>query len=107
MKDESLHLSYGSMQRVGGKDMGNGMKVIFLFWVGLLLSGCSRAGLVAVTPTTVSTPEGPSAHSTPDPYFQSDGGGEPRSAGYWLLWNGCVEGNKADVAAANGGRSAG
>jgi hypothetical protein len=32
---------------------------------------------------------------------------EPRSAGYWLLWNACAEGNKADVARANGGRAAG
>jgi hypothetical protein len=39
--------------------------------------------------------------------FASDGGGEPRSAGYWQLWNGCAEENKAEVAAANGGREAG
>jgi hypothetical protein len=42
-----------------------------------------------------------------DPFFASDSSGEPRSAGYWLLWNACAPDNKADVAAANGGREAG
>ena len=37
----------------------------------------------------------------------STGGGEPRTAGYWLVWNACAEENKADVAVANGGREAG
>jgi hypothetical protein len=39
--------------------------------------------------------------------FQRQGEGEPRSAGYWLLWNGCAPNNRAGVAAANGGRAAG
>jgi hypothetical protein len=34
-------------------------------------------------------------------------GGEPRTAGYWRMWNGCSEGNKARVAAQNGGADAG
>jgi hypothetical protein len=33
--------------------------------------------------------------------------GDPRTAGYWLLWNSCAEENRAGVAAANGGRAAG
>jgi hypothetical protein len=47
------------------------------------------------------------AQPTADPFFVSDGAGEPRSAGYWQLWNACAEDNKADVANANGGREAG
>lgn len=42
-----------------------------------------------------------------DPYHQSTGGGQPRSTGYWLLWNTCAEGNQAETARANGGRDAG
>lgn len=37
----------------------------------------------------------------------SDGGGEPRTPGYWAAWNSCAEGNQAEVAAANGGAEAG
>lgn len=35
------------------------------------------------------------------------GGGEPRTAGYWSILNSCAPDNRADVAAANGGRGAG
>lgn len=37
----------------------------------------------------------------------SDGGGEPRSAAYWIVWSSCGEGSQAAVAEANGGRDAG
>ena len=39
--------------------------------------------------------------------FTSNGDGEPRTTGYWLLWNSCAEGNQAETARANGGREAG
>jgi hypothetical protein len=35
------------------------------------------------------------------------GAGQPRTAGYWALWNTCAPENRAAVAAANGGRAAG
>jgi hypothetical protein len=44
---------------------------------------------------------------TADPFFESDGGGEPRSAGYWRVWNACAPDNQAETARANGGRAAG
>ena len=34
-------------------------------------------------------------------------GGEPRTVGYWQMWNGCSESNRAHVAAQNGGAAAG
>lgn len=37
----------------------------------------------------------------------SNGGGEPRSPGYWLIWNTCAENNQSETARANGGREAG
>ena len=49
----------------------------------------------------------PTAIDTPDAYYLSDGGGEPRSPGYWMIWSTCAEGNQAAVAQANGGREAG
>lgn len=36
-----------------------------------------------------------------------DPGGDPRSAGYWLLWNSCTVGNMAETARLNGGREKG
>lgn len=66
------------------------------------------------TPTrTLPSSASASATSLPtlppasDPYFASDGGGEPRSAAYWKLWSSCTESNQAAVATANGGRAAG
>ena len=68
--------------------------------------------LVACTPSfsapnhstaTLPTPSTP----TLDFSHLSDGGGEPRSGSYWLLWNTCAADNKSDAAAANGGREAG
>jgi hypothetical protein len=49
----------------------------------------------------------PTQAPTNAPFVASDGGGEPRSAGHWLLWNSCAPGNRAATAAANGGRAAG
>ncbi len=37
----------------------------------------------------------------------SIGGGDPRLPAYWAVWNTCAPDNRADVAAANGGRDAG
>lgn len=61
----------------------------------------------------VSPPQQPSAldptptiDSAQDAMLQSDGGGEPRSLDYWLIWNTCAEGNKSETARANGGREA-
>lgn len=50
--------------------------------------------------TSLSTP-------TVDPNLQSNGGGEPRSTGYWSIWNTCAEDNQDDVARANGEREEG
>jgi hypothetical protein len=47
------------------------------------------------------------APPTPDSFFLSVGRGEPRSAGYWRLWNGCAPDNNAAMAEANGGRAGG
>jgi hypothetical protein len=58
-------------------------------------------------PSPSPTPLPPTPAPTADPFFASQGGGEPRTVGYWLLWNSCAEGNKADIARANGGRAAG
>jgi hypothetical protein len=74
-------------------------------WIGLLVIGWFLAACGAPTPAPTALP--PTAVPTVDPFFASLGGGEPRTAGYWLVWNACAEENEADVAAANGGRDAG
>jgi hypothetical protein len=72
--------------------------------------------LVACTPTagntrmvTTATLPVIKAWTTPTvkAIYQSNGGGEPRTAGYWVLWSTCGENSQAQVAAKNGGRSAG
>ena len=82
-----------------------------ILWVvtGFVLAGCAQP-----TPTAAPAPAStaiPIASPTPEPtaddYFRSDGGGEPRSAGYWLVWNSCAPDNRAEMARANGGRAAG
>ncbi len=67
-----------------------------------LLSACAKPPTPAPTrvPTAVPSP-------TAESLFTSSGGGEPRSPGYWLIWNTCAEGNQSAVAKANGGRAAG
>lgn len=76
-------------------------KVLFsVLLLTLLGSGCSSVPAATVTPTQRPT-------ATVDPYFASLGGGEPRTAGYWLLWNSCAPDNNAETAKANGGREAG
>lgn len=42
-----------------------------------------------------------------DSLRMSNSGGEPRSTGYWLIWNTCAENNQSETARANGGRDAG
>lgn len=78
--------------------MKNVLLVVLL--LTLLGSGCSSVPAATVTPTLHPT-------ATVDPYFASLGGGEPRTAGYWLLWNSCAPENNAETAKANGGREAG
>lgn len=83
------------------------MKGISILLAVLLLAGCASP---AQTPTSLIPPTS-AARATPqatvDDYFKSDGGGEPRTAGYWLLWNSCAPENKAETARLNGGRAAG
>lgn len=73
-----------------------------LLTITWLLSACTAS------PTPVPVQVSTAASSpTPASLFSSSGGGEPRTTGYWLLWNSCAEGNQAETAKANGGREAG
>lgn len=65
----------------------------------LAIAGCAAA--------PVATPTAMPVAATVDVAFVAQGGGEPRGAGYWLLWNSCAPDNRAEMAAANGGRQAG
>ena len=83
----------------------NDLGICLVCW--LLLAACSSPAAAPPKPTPAPTIPPPSLAPTVDPFFASQGGGEPRTAGYWLAWNSCAEDNKSDVAAANGGREAG
>jgi len=73
-----------------------------------LFAGCTTTPQIteqAFTPTT---------HLENDPFADipaeariSNQSGEPRPPAYWMLWNACARDNRAEVAAANGGRAAG
>lgn len=81
-----------------------GVLLVFLIF---FISACASPSQAVPTPQLASTllPAQPTPFS--DLYLRSSGGGEPRTSGYWLLWNTCTEGNQAAVAKANGGRQAG
>ena len=87
------------------------LKYCLLLLLIATLAACSASTPTAQAPTSTPKAENTSHAATPtdqnDPFFQSTGGGEPRSTGYWLLWNSCAPDNKAEIAAANGGRQAG
>jgi hypothetical protein len=85
------------------KKTGSLDRVVLLALAASLVACASRPA----TPTSLPTPTPAPPTATTDPYVTSQGGGEPRSAGYWRVWNSCAPDNKADVAAANGGREAG
>jgi hypothetical protein len=59
----------------------------------------------SATPTTDLQIEG--LPNIPDEARASSGGGDPRPPAYWAVWNSCASDNRADLAAANGGRDAG
>ena len=84
------------------------LKYTLLLLLIAILAACSPSSPVTPSPTaSLPTTLLPTATPDVDPFFQSHGSGEPRSTGYWLLWNSCAPGNKAETAAANGGREAG
>ena len=72
----------------------------FLIMISLLLGACGSTPTSTPMPTLPPTP-------TIDLYFQTIEGGDPRTPGYWLLWNTCMTDNNAETARANGGREAG
>jgi hypothetical protein len=58
-------------------------------------------------PSTSSPRQGDIFSDIPDEARQATRQGDPRPAAYWALWNTCASDNRAEVAAANGGRVAG
>jgi len=77
-------------------------KRLLLLTACLTLAACGKS-----SPVPISSPIPTYEKSIVDPIYQSQGGGDPRSTGYWLIWNSCAEDNKAEVASANGGWEAG
>jgi len=76
--------------------------LLLLLALAWSLSACAAAASTPPTPTRI-----PSLAPNDMAPVQSTGGGDPRGAGYWLLWNSCAPDNRAEVAAANGGRAMG
>ncbi|MGD9146657.1 MAG: hypothetical protein PVI80_13925 [Anaerolineae bacterium] len=66
------------------------------------------AATVATTPITPTpTPLKDLLSDLPEEARAATGGGEPRTAGSWIVWNTCAPENRAETARANGGRAAG
>jgi hypothetical protein len=67
--------------------------------------------LAACTPSTGATPTattpGDPLSDVPDEARIATRRGDPRTVAYWAVWNNCAPENRANVAAANGGRAAG
>lgn len=75
-------------------------RVRLVLLIGLLLAGCAQGNPTPAAPTLQTLDD-------EDPIYASQGGGEPRSSGYWLLWNSCAQDNRSETAATNGGPAAG
>jgi hypothetical protein len=84
-----------------------GRASVVLAGVLLLLGSCSTSRDTGTVASTGAA--GPSAviDDVPAGARVATGVGEPRSSGYWVIWSSCGENNRAETAAANGGREAG
>lgn len=81
--------------------------MIFLLLACLAaISACSPSQNIP-EPLESSTTQPVRPTQTQPDFHKSRGGGEPRSASYWLQWNSCAPDNRSEMAAANGGRAAG
>jgi hypothetical protein len=78
-------------------------RLLAVLAAALLLTACSPS--TGATPTTIT--QGDAFSDVPDEARIATRRGDPRTSAYWALWNTCAPENRADVAAANGGREAG
>ena len=81
-------------------------KFVSPIFINFLIIACTSS-TVDIHPTLAAITMLPESTKESDPQFKSFGAGEPRSAGYWLIWNSCAENNQSETARANGGRTAG
>jgi hypothetical protein len=79
---------------------------LYLILLALLISTCAPS-TSNTHPTLAAVTILPAPTQGTNPQYISSGTGEPRSGGYWLIWNTCAEGNQSETARANGGREAG
>jgi len=87
--------------------------VIILFAVHLFAACTSQPGLAEDIPGISTQPTHPTVIPQDNAFSEipaeariATHQGDPRSAAYWALWNTCAPENRADMAAANGGREA-
>jgi len=78
------------------------LSILILIMASILVIACTAPPKQSSAPLPTPT-IGPAQ----DPMLQSNGGGEPRSPAYWLIWNTCAEANQSETARANGGWEAG
>jgi len=85
--------------------------MITLIFTMLLLSGCTPTQQIIESTATPTSPtlslESDHFADIPTEARISNQSGDPRPTAYWMLWNACASENRAEVAAANGGRAAG
>jgi hypothetical protein len=117
-RNDSVEDLFNSPDSILG--LARSRSVLALLTAALLLAACAPS----TSAPPVSTPEpppiptaqpAPPTPTAPDDAFSdlpaearaATRQGDPRPAAYWALWNTCAPENRADVAAANGGRAAG
>jgi hypothetical protein len=84
-----------------------GRASVVLAGVLLLLAGCSTSREAGTVASTGAAESYAVIDEVPVEARVATGVGEPRSSGYWVIWSSCGENNRAETAAANGGREAG
>jgi hypothetical protein len=80
---------------------------MFKLWSGILVVAGMLFVVACSSPTPTTITPGDPLSDVPDEARVATRQGDPRTAAYWAVWNTCAPENRADVAAANGGRAAG
>jgi hypothetical protein len=117
-RNDSVEDLFNSLDSILG--LARSRSVLALLTAALLLAACAPSTSAPSTSTPQPSPiptaqPAPPTPTAPDDTFSdlpaeariATRRGDPRPAAYWALWNTCAPENRADVAAANGGRAAG
>lgn len=91
------------------------LQIFAVLFAAFLFTACAQSaepiedipGISTQTTSPTAIPQDDTFPEIPPEARIATWQGDPRPAAYWALWNTCAPENRADIAAENGGRSAG